>query len=545
MYNADVEVIDVEAIASSRRFAESVDAREQVIEEPKLSMDIVESRNMYDGQKVQDLVHRVDEATDSNASLSSTGEKLSSRQDYEMQRESLNEDIERNESGFRSKKGRRTKLVCVGSLLDDESNREDLSISSRSARSSIKSEFISADGMQNSPSRPTSTTVSYEQERNDDTQSTTSDDENRMNTLSINVGPHRKNEIDRCSSFGKPELPRVGRDEGDETSSREKEDAERKKLEKRRKRWKRRILAEHRRRQSMGGCSVSLPGNEEQPLGASLNEIEMMNTFLAVAGPNFDGSLSAKEMEELHDRSRNAGLPVEFTNRMLDQAAGIFMCDGNNDSKLPIKQGSRIAESLPMRDNEVPSIPPPLSTNNNTYDEAGFTRKTPKEHSALDCFKSTFLAESSNIVGGDMIENIQAAVSGDSSDTKSGWRSLDMIENIKASLSGDSSDQKGGWRSIDIIGSVKATLSGDSSDNKTGWRSSNVFESIKTALSGDSESKRKSVSSENGILKPHAAPRDKSPEIENSNTYSSWPSAPIVDIVHDGDELNESGLHEC
>mmetsp|Transcript_12441 Transcript_12441/g.26243 ORF Transcript_12441/g.26243 Transcript_12441/m.26243 type:complete len:138 (+) Transcript_12441:248-661(+) len=137
-----------------------------------------------------------------------------------------------------------------------------------------------------------------------------------------------------------------------------------------------------------------------------------------------------------------------------------------------------------------------------------------------------------------MIENVQAALSGDS-ESKRDWRSVGMIENIKATLSGDSSDRK-----IGLIGSVKATLSGDSNDSKGGWRSSNVIESIKAALSGDSDGKRKSRSVDNIIGDATEAAPLSNQESENKVADTEWQSVITVESVQD-DNLSNGGLHEC
>jgi len=570
--NANIEVIDVDAISLSKNYAES--RCSELINQAELLMKVVEPKNLCDGEKRQHLVSTTEPAIgDGDVSLSSVSnfEKITPMQGSPMSRsrciveESTSEEIESNRSKSSRKEGRRTMLASVGSLLDNETERNNslqstspTSLLSRSISSSINSEFFSTVDMENFHSQSISPITSHglSYDENDsckkmnassgtdsfkeslDTELNSRDVESRRrNTLRIDVGPHRKNEIDKCSSFGKPELPRVGRDEEEMKKSKERKEAE----EKRRKRWKRKILAEHRKRQSMKGCSNSLSRKKEKPLGASLDEIEMMNTFLTVAGPNFDGPLCKKEMEDLHDRSRQVGLPVEFTNRMLDQSAGILMWEKKNEPNIAQEQVSPNIETFQTRDTEVFSITPPLflSTDDETFDEEGFTRKTPNEESTFGaCFKNFFLADASNIVGTDMIENVQAALSGDS-ESKRDWRSVGMIENIKATLSGDSSDRK-----IGLIGSVKATLSGDSNDSKGGWRSSNVIESIKAALSGDSDGKRKSRSVDNIIGDATEAAPLSNQESENKVADTEWQSVITVESVQD-DNLSNGGLHEC
>ncbi len=227
---------------------------------------------------------------------------------------------------------------------------------------------------------------------------------------------------------------------------------------KRRARWKRRIIAEHLGSQYVDGMTSS--GEAEDPIGASENEIEMINTFMTVLGSDFDGSLSSRELEKLHrHRAKEAGLTDEFINKMLS------------------------AKVSPTASDAV-------------YDDREFTMKTPQPKSKFGCFVETFWAESSNVVGGDMVQNIQAALSGDgdeskrslrttgSTDSKSRWRSVEMIESIKASLSGDSNEKS--WRPVDMIGTIKATLSGDGSTD--------VIGSIKAAFSTDGTEKAKTES---------------------------------------------------
>jgi hypothetical protein len=63
---------------------------------------------------------------------------------------------------------------------------------------------------------------------------------------------------------------------------------------------------------------------KERPLGATANEIKLLNDFLKIAGPEFNGNaLSTEEWERLHDAALSAGIPDAFLNQMLDQSVGI------------------------------------------------------------------------------------------------------------------------------------------------------------------------------------------------------------------------------
>jgi len=278
------------------------------------------------------------------------------------------------------------------------------------------------------------------------------------------------------------------------------------------------------------------------PIGASLNEIEMINMFLTVLGPDFDGSLSTKELEALHHRSTKAGLTKEFTNNMVHQSAGILMRGKKNEPDLVNRQPSNSVQAFQIKCSAVSPTASANSASDEAYDDHGFTRNTPKVQSKMDCLVETFWAESSNIVGGDMIENVQAALSGDG-DSKRGWRSANMIESVKASLSGDSSENKSGWRSIDMIGNIKASLSGESSER--GWRSSDVIQSIKAAFSGDSESKGGSWSLDTPNRNVQVAPIDKGRNESKDFSEGLQSSVVVVETFNAADALGNETLHEC
>jgi hypothetical protein len=178
-----------------------------------------------------------------------------------------------------------------------------------------------------------------------------------------------------------------------------------------------------------------------KPLGASADEIEMINTFLAIAGPDFDGArLSIESREQLHSNARKAGLPEDFINRILDQSAGILSWDQGSfyssetsevserpqrktsKSRVPVYKGSASRrphqkhKSSRTKDREDDLTKTTASTSFSdeySYGEERFKGKTPKED-AFSCLKNIFWIESSNIVGDDMTENILAVMSADS-----------------------------------------------------------------------------------------------------------------------------------
>ena len=70
---------------------------------------------------------------------------------------------------------------------------------------------------------------------------------------------------------------------------------------------------------------LSIPVYKEKPIGSSLEEIDLLNRFLKVAGPNFNGmDLTIIERERIHDDALRSGIPENFLNTILDQSAGIL-----------------------------------------------------------------------------------------------------------------------------------------------------------------------------------------------------------------------------
>ena len=62
---------------------------------------------------------------------------------------------------------------------------------------------------------------------------------------------------------------------------------------------------------------------ETIPLGASMEEIQYLNKFLSIVGPDFDSnSLSLLERESLQEKAQSNGIPSQALNRILDQSAG-------------------------------------------------------------------------------------------------------------------------------------------------------------------------------------------------------------------------------
>jgi hypothetical protein len=563
--NKDIEVNDVESIARSKDFAGVYDSATS-FEESECFLANCESESIdnseYGGLKMQNIYTTTETVLDGGDTGAFTFNEPATRPEQndnqciieEPSAERIREqsDTETISTPFSQllEKGRRAKLASVGALLDNEAETYGaLQFSPRSSCSSIESERKTTSDLNNSHTLTIPPMMNDEEKVDSKRMKADTKTENSKNSVNRKSNPHeietrqkilsidiplRKNQIDTCSDFEKPDLPKVGRDE---QKSRDIEAQER-----RRQRWKRRLLAENLRTQSTDDRKTSSARKREKPIGASLNEIEMINIFLTVLGPDFDGSLSTKELEALHHRSRKAGLTKEFTNSMLDQSAGILMRGKKNEPDLVNRRPSYSVQSLQTKYTVVSPTASANSSSDETYDDHGFTRKTPKAQSKIDCLVETFWAESSNIVGGDMIENVQAALSGDGG-SKRGWRSANVIESVKATLSGDSSESKSGWRSVDMIGNIKASLSGESSER--GWRSSDVIQSIKAAFSGDSESKGGSWSLDTPNGNVQVAPIDKGRNESKDLSEGLQSSVAVVETFNAADALGNGTLHEC
>jgi hypothetical protein len=179
-----------------------------------------------------------------------------------------------------------------------------------------------------------------------------------------------------------------------------------------------------------------------KPLGATMEEIDMLNKFLSIAGPNFNGSeISIEDRDKLHDDALNAGLSEAFINKLLDQSAGIRRWEEQSMAS----ETSSLADSRSRgrcRRPREPNTPSEstcgrsLGTKSTmdsdmshstkytkdtesisyyTYDDDGFTRRlSPKtEVLAFGCadqFEKYFWMES-KVTGQDMLDNVAAAMS--------------------------------------------------------------------------------------------------------------------------------------
>jgi hypothetical protein len=335
---------------------------------------------------------------------------------------------ESSEERVRTPSKRKMILSSIGSLLDTD--KENISL--------IDTKQVQTISLSVTCSQPVSPTTFYEQSYDME-----EGGNNSRETEDVNVTPGILQKIDRplgrendddddCS---KPDVPKVGSDRAREAQER-----------RRKRRWKRLLLSEHDRKQSGGrGKKLSRDRKDgKSPVGSSLNEINMINLFLSVAEPYFDGSgsrLSTQECKELHDRAHKAGLTETFTDKMLDQSAGILMYERNGVCYVSRTETSPSGRSFQTKSTAA------SNSSDYIYEEEGFTRKTPKAESKFGCFKSTFWAESSNIVGAEIIENVKSALSGDSESVSSRWVGAEMIQNVRSALSGDSESVSSRWRS--------------------------------------------------------------------------------------------------
>lgn len=157
--------------------------------------------------------------------------------------------------------------------------------------------------------------------------------------------------------------------------------------------------------------------NKTKPLGASAQEIQMLNTFLMAAGPKISSStLSIEDREEIHNRAIKAGLPDEFVNKMLDRTAGIIRWEEHSVGTLLTSDST----SVSSRTKHSVYSSESYSTRYTKDDESiGYfsyskTGRSPKaDVGAYGCFSnlaSTIWVES-GLGGDDIMENVAAAIS--------------------------------------------------------------------------------------------------------------------------------------
>lgn len=243
-----------------------------------------------------------------------------------------------------------------------------------------------------------------------------------------------RNEADSTKNVDKPEPPRVGK----------RVDQEGKRKPPSGRESHRKSFSGHRRYLESWSNHQSLRNSFSdhallKPLGASIEEIKMINKFLSVAGPDFDGSrLSPQELEQLLREAVKAGVTEDFANHLLDQSAGILSCHQRGSFRISTEstdpstrgdastrqgtpsQSTHIGNSSHTKDTGIftgddeTKGTTGTSYSDYTYEEDPFARKTPKTEANFNCLTNIFWMESSNIVGDDMLENVKAVMSADS-----------------------------------------------------------------------------------------------------------------------------------
>jgi hypothetical protein len=199
-----------------------------------------------------------------------------------------------------------------------------------------------------------------------------------------------------------------------------------------------------------------LASSDAEPLGATLEEIDMLNKFLSVAGPEFKGSkLSIEDREKIHDAALGAGLPETFINKVLDQSAGIIRWDeASVSSERSSLVGSRTMHKHRIQHPNTPggstcagsSLRTKSTVDSDMSDSTRYTkdaesiscytddmtRRTPKTEVAggygcVGNFNEYFWM-GSNLAGQEMMENVAAVMSGDSSSVRSDDMTWDTRE---------------------------------------------------------------------------------------------------------------------
>lgn len=170
-----------------------------------------------------------------------------------------------------------------------------------------------------------------------------------------------------------------------------------------------------------------------KPLGATTEEIEMLNKFLIVAGPKLHtSSLTMDDREAIHNMAIEAGLPEEFVNKILDQTAGIIRWEEQSIGTVQTMDSTEaditVAGSEPslrskhtINSEYSGSTVYTRDTEAISYDSYDMRRRTPKTEvmggfSCFDSFKSTFWVEA-GLAGDDMMDNVAAVISTDSIDS--------------------------------------------------------------------------------------------------------------------------------
>lgn len=156
------------------------------------------------------------------------------------------------------------------------------------------------------------------------------------------------------------------------------------------------------------------------PLGATNQEIDALNRFLSVVGPDFNGrSVSFANRKEIYDNARKVGLNKVMVNKFLDQSAGITtveltstLSDLSACSTYSTSTASlRLAKSASSDQTSVTGYT--KDTENISYYNLPRTSPhTDVNYGCSDTFKKYFWIESKK-AGQDILESLGAVVIGD------------------------------------------------------------------------------------------------------------------------------------
>lgn len=178
--------------------------------------------------------------------------------------------------------------------------------------------------------------------------------------------------------------------------------------------------SEDRSSKNLNQSSAKRKYTKSKPLGASNEELKMLNLFMSIAGPKLKVSrLSIEDREEIHNKALRVGLPEGFIHRALDQTVGILRweeaesvasCDSDSASAAMTKQSADTEGSYSIaytRDDETVSY--------HTYRMSKTAQKTEvgETYGCFGNFKSSLWVDS-GLVADEIRESVAAVISRDS-----------------------------------------------------------------------------------------------------------------------------------
>jgi hypothetical protein len=162
--------------------------------------------------------------------------------------------------------------------------------------------------------------------------------------------------------------------------------------------------------------------NMATPLGATTQEIDALNRFLSVVGPDFNGrNVSFADRKEIYDSARKVGLNKVMVNKLLDQCAGVSTVElASTFSDLSAcstystsTTSMRLTKSASSDQTSTTSYTKE-SDNISYYNLPRTSPHTDTNYGCvgLDTFKKSFWKESRK-TGQDILESLGAVVIGD------------------------------------------------------------------------------------------------------------------------------------